>query len=67
MKRSFLGLNSEESKEAIEIIETLDINMCFADDVINELYNIGEDWLAEHISSNKDHFRTWISEESEEE
>lgn len=57
---SFLGLNKEESKEAIEIIRNIDCNLFMTKEVINELYDIGEDWLAEHIGSNREEFTKWV-------
>lgn len=61
-KEIFLGLNQNDSEEAINILQKrLCTNLMFVNDVIDEIYNIGEDWLAEHISSNKEEYMEWIT------
>lgn len=63
---SFLGLNSKESKEAIEVIKIVaqegNVNMFDIDGVVDEIYGLGEDWLVDPIRHNIDEYLDFISE-----
>lgn len=63
---SFLGLNSKESKEAIEVIKIVaqegNVNMFDIDGVVDEIYGLGEDWLVDPILTNVEEYLDFISE-----
>lgn len=66
---SFLGLNNEESIEAIDVIISIaeegNVNMFDVDGVIDEIYHLGVDWLVNPILHNIDEYLEFISEGEE--
>lgn len=63
---SFLELNNDDSRDAIEVIKAIaeegKVNMFNIDGVIEEVYGMGEDWLVDPIRHNIDEYLDFISE-----